>query len=51
VKAIPSARGVAIESDAAHTIWYNADPQATVTMGHAMKEFFRELSAKKTAAR
>lgn len=51
LRAIPGARGVAIESDAAHTIWYNADPQATVTMGNAMKEFFRELSAKRTAGR
>lgn len=51
VKAIPGARGVPIASDAAHTIWYNADPQATVTMGSAMKDFLRELSAKKTAAR
>jgi len=51
VKAIPDARGVPIASDAAHTIWYNADPQATVTMGNAMKDFLRELSAKKTAAR
>jgi len=51
VKAIPGARGVLILSDAAHTIWYNADPQATVAMDLAIRTFLSELTARKTAAR
>ncbi|MFZ2650209.1 MAG: alpha/beta fold hydrolase, partial [Burkholderiaceae bacterium] len=48
---IPGARGVLIESDAGHTIWYNADPQATVTVSNAIKAFLAELTASKTAAK
>jgi homoserine O-acetyltransferase len=51
VKAIPNARAVAIDSVAGHTIWYNADPQATVAMGEAMKAFLSELAASRNAAR
>jgi homoserine O-acetyltransferase/O-succinyltransferase len=51
IKAIPAARAVAIDSIAGHTIWYNADPQATVAMGEAMKAFLSELTASKGAAR
>jgi homoserine O-acetyltransferase/O-succinyltransferase len=51
VKAIPKARDVAIDSPAGHTIWYNADPQATVAMSQAIKGFLSELTASRTAAR
>jgi len=51
VKAIPGARGVPIDSNAGHTIWYNADPQATVAMDLAIKTFLSELTASKSAAR
>ena len=51
VNAIPGARGVSIPSDAAHTIWYNADPQATVAMSLAIKAFLSELTASRSAAR
>jgi homoserine O-acetyltransferase len=51
VKAIPRARAFAIDSVAGHTIWYNADPQATVAMGEAMKAFFAELATGRNAAR
>ncbi len=51
VNAIPGARGVQIHSDAGHTIWYNADPQATVAMSQAIKAFLSELTASKTATR
>ena len=50
-KAIPNARTVAIDSVAGHTIWYNADPQATVAMGQAIKTFLSELTANRSAAR
>jgi homoserine O-acetyltransferase len=50
VKAIPGAKGVAIDSLAGHTIWYSADPQATVAMSQAIKRFLSELTASKTAA-
>jgi homoserine O-acetyltransferase/O-succinyltransferase len=51
VKTIPGARGTRIESDAAHTIWYNADPQATIAMGQSIKTFLSDLLASKSAAR
>ncbi|MDM0110836.1 alpha/beta fold hydrolase [Variovorax sp. J22R133] len=51
VKMIPKARAVAIDSTAGHTIWYGADPQATVAMSLAMKAFLAELTASKTAGR
>lgn len=51
VKAIPGARAVAIDSNAGHTIWYNADPQATVAIGLAITAFLSELTAGRTAAR
>jgi homoserine O-acetyltransferase len=51
VKAIPDARAAAIDSNAGHTIWYNADPQATVAIGEAIKAFLSELTANKAAAR
>jgi homoserine O-acetyltransferase/O-succinyltransferase len=51
VKAIPNARATAIDSIAGHTIWYNADPQATVAMSLAIKGFLAELTANKSAAR
>ena len=51
VKVIPGARGVPIDSSAGHTIWYNADPQATVAMSNAIKAFLAELTASRTAAR
>lgn len=51
VKAIPSARAVPIDSSAGHTIWYNADPQATVAVSQAIKGFLSELTSSKTAAR
>jgi homoserine O-acetyltransferase/O-succinyltransferase len=51
VKLIPNARAVAIDSIAGHTIWYNADPQATVAMGQAIKAFLSELAATRSAAR
>jgi len=46
VSAIPSARAVAIESVAGHLICCNADPQATLVMGEAIRGFLRELSAR-----
>jgi homoserine O-acetyltransferase/O-succinyltransferase len=51
IKAIAGAKGAPIDSLAGHTIWYNADPQATVAMGLAIKAFLSELTASKTAAR
>lgn len=51
VKAIPGARAVAIDSNAGHTIWYNADPQATVAISLAIKAFLSELTASRAAAR
>jgi homoserine O-acetyltransferase/O-succinyltransferase len=51
INAIPGARGAPIDSLAGHTIWYNADPQATVAMGQAIKGFLAELAASRTAAR
>lgn len=48
---IRDARGFQIDSIAGHTVWYNADPQATVAMGRAIAEFLRELSASRAAAR
>lgn len=51
VALIPKARAVAIDSVAGHTIWYNADPQATVAMSLAIKAFLAELTADKTAGR
>lgn len=51
VKAIPDARAAAIDSNAGHTIWYNADPQATVAMSNAIKGFLAQLTASKTATR
>ena len=51
VKAIPNASSVAIDSNAGHTIWYNADPQATVAMSQAIKAFLSELTGSKTATR
>ncbi|MDM0078877.1 alpha/beta fold hydrolase [Variovorax sp. J2P1-59] len=51
VALIPKARAVAIDSIAGHTIWYDADPQATVAMSRAIKDFLSELTASRTAAR
>lgn len=51
VRAIPGARGVPIDSNAGHTIWYDADPQATVAVGLAIKAFLSELTAGRAAAR
>ncbi len=51
IQAIPGARGAPIDSLAGHTIWYNADPQATVAMGLAIKGFLSELTAGRNAAR
>jgi homoserine O-acetyltransferase len=51
IRMIPNARGFQIDSTAGHTVWYNADPQATVAMGRAIADFLRELNANRTAAR
>lgn len=51
VRAMPNARAVAIDSNAGHTIWYNADPQATVAIGKAISDFLTELTASRTAKR
>jgi homoserine O-acetyltransferase/O-succinyltransferase len=51
IQAIPGARGAPIDSLAGHTIWYNADPQATVVMSLAIKAFLSELTASQGAAR
>ncbi|MDM0050572.1 alpha/beta fold hydrolase [Variovorax sp. J22R115] len=51
VALIPKARALAIDSIAGHTIWWDADPQATVTMSRAIKAFLSELTASKTAGR
>ena len=48
---IPNARTFAIDSSAGHTIWYNADPQATVAMSQAIKAFISELAAQRSASR
>jgi homoserine O-acetyltransferase len=45
VKAVPNARGVAIDSIAGHLMCCNADPQATWIMGEAIRKFLQELSA------
>jgi homoserine O-acetyltransferase len=45
VKAVPKARGVAIDSNAGHLMCCNADPQATWIMGEAIRKFLQELSA------
>jgi homoserine acetyltransferase len=46
VKAIPGARAVAIESSAGHLICCNGDPNATHTMGEAIKAFLQEVMQK-----
>ena len=50
VKTVPGARAVAIDSVAGHTIWYNADPQATVAMSKAIKVFLTELAERRGSA-
>lgn len=50
-RTIPNARAVAVDSLAGHTIWYNADPQATVALSNAMKTFLTDLTASRTVAR
>jgi hypothetical protein len=49
VKAIPNARAVAIDSVAGHLLCCNADPQATRSMGQAMRSFLLELGAQEGA--
>lgn len=51
IRMIPNARGFAIDSNAGHTVWYNADPQATVAMSQAIKGFLSELAGSRSAAR
>ena len=51
VNAIPHARAAAIDSIAGHMICCNADPNATWFMGEAIREFLRDLSAPRNAAR
>ncbi|MDM0078876.1 alpha/beta fold hydrolase [Variovorax sp. J2P1-59] len=51
VKMIPNARDLPIDSDAGHTIWYNADPQATVAVSRAIKAFLADLTVSKAAGR
>ncbi len=50
VAAIPGARATSIDSLAGHTIWYNADPQATAAMTTAIREFLAELPASEARA-
>ncbi|ACB32326.1 homoserine O-acetyltransferase [Leptothrix cholodnii SP-6] len=45
VAAIAGARAASIDSLAGHTIWYNADPQATAAMTTAIRAFLAELHA------
>jgi homoserine O-acetyltransferase len=45
VKAIPDARAVAIDSVAGHVMCCNADPQATRSLGQAIRSFLLELGA------
>ncbi|MDM0110474.1 alpha/beta fold hydrolase [Variovorax sp. J22R24] len=51
VALIPKARAVEIDSIAGHTIWYDADPQATVAISRAIKAFLADLTVSKTAGR
>jgi homoserine O-acetyltransferase len=43
IRMIPGARAVWIDSDAGHLICCNADPNATRTLGEAIRGFLREL--------
>ncbi len=49
IRAIPNARGLAIDSPAGHFICCNADPQATRAMGEAISHFLRALSAQRVS--
>jgi homoserine O-acetyltransferase/O-succinyltransferase len=51
VQTIPSARLVWIDSIAGHFICCNGDPNATRTMGEAIRAFLQELSAQRGAAK
>ena len=51
VKAIPGARIVWVDSNAGHFICCNGDPNATRTMGEAIKTFLKELNAQRRAAK
>jgi homoserine O-acetyltransferase len=46
VRAIPSARAVAIDSNAGHLICCNADPMATRRMGEAIRAYLTDLHRK-----
>jgi homoserine O-acetyltransferase/O-succinyltransferase len=49
VKATPKARATTVDSIAGHLMCCNADPQATWTLGEAIRGFLREISAKRNA--
>ena len=51
IRAIPNARGLAIDSPAGHLICCNADPQATRTMGEAISHFLQALSAQRVSGK
>ena len=45
VALVPGARAIMLDSIAGHTVWYNADPQATVALSKAIREFLAELAS------
>jgi len=51
VQAIPGARVVWVDSVAGHLICCNADPNATLIMGEAIRAFLQELSAQRETGR
>ncbi|ACB32325.1 alpha/beta hydrolase fold [Leptothrix cholodnii SP-6] len=50
VALIPGARALKLDSIAGHTVWYNADPQATVVMSNAIRAFLAELAGSRASA-
>ena len=51
IRAIPNARGLAIDSPAGHLICCNADPRATRLMGDAISVFLQELRAQRVSVK